>query len=518
MPDSTLWAAIFVVSALYLVFRTRKSAIRNIPGPGSPSWIFGHMRQLMLSRYGDHEFRWLKQYGAIYRLAGCLGQQRLMVADPAALQHILNSSTFSRSPAVDNTAELMFGEKSVLTAKAHEHRRLRSALNVGFTPSAVRRYHNVFKKTAEMASLNSIADDFESRSKTTDVCPILSFATLNVISEAILGHSTADLPEEFVDSTLQIVELSATQSETHLLLDAIGSQLPRWIWRAAVFLPTNAFRIVRKERYYARKLGGQLVEEKREAARQGLELNDDFFSLLANPDNSDSSKALSTEDIIAQTALILIAGQETTANTLAFGLMELARHPDFQDKLRAEIVGASASARNAAYDSMPLLNAFLKEILRLYPAVPLLDRVAMQDTVLPLSQSVTTLTGERVNQIAIQKGQVVTMAIASYQRLSSHWGPDADKFKPSRWLEGEISPGDAVGPYANLLSFMGGPRTCLGWRFALLEMQVIICELVGKFFFQETQNEFIQPRFRTTLVSITSTGEQALPLHVTRIL
>ncbi|KAJ7673673.1 cytochrome P450 [Mycena polygramma] len=514
MHNSTTWAAIFLVSALYLVVRRRKSAIRNIPAPESPSWIFGHMRQLMLSRYGDHEFRWLKQYGAIYRLTGCFGQQRLMVADPAALHHILNSSTFNRSPAVDNTAELMFGEESVLTAKAHEHRRLRSALNVGFTPSAVRKYHHIFKKTAEM-----IAEDFESHSKTTDVCPILSFATLNVISEAILGHSTADLPEEFVDSTLQIVELSATQSEAHILLDAIGSQVPRWLWRAAVFLPTNAFKIVRKERYYARKLGGQLVEEKREAARKGLELNDDFFSVLVNPDNLDNSKALSTEDIIAQTALILIAGQETTANTLAFGLMELARHPDFQHQLRTEIYStAETSAKNAAYDSMPLLNAFLKEILRLYPAVPLLDRVATQDTVLPLSESVTTLTGERVNQIAIQKGQIVTMAIASYQRLSSHWGPKADKFKPSRWLEGEVSPGDAVGPYANLLSFMGGPRTCLGWRFALLEMQVIVCELVGKFSFEEPENEPIQPRFRTTLVPITSTGEQALPLCVTRIL
>ncbi|KAJ7927254.1 cytochrome P450, partial [Mycena leptocephala] len=151
---------------------------------------------------------------------------------------------------------------------------------------------------------------------------------------------------------------------------------------------------------------------------------------------------------------------------LAFGLLELARQPDLQDKLRGEINSfLGANGRNVTYDNMPLLDAFIKEILRFYPAVPITDRIAVQDTVIPLGESITTSTGERIHQIPVQKGQVVTVAISSYQRLASHWGKDPHKFDPSRWLDGATYQGEAVGPYANLLTFLGGPHICLGYGF-----------------------------------------------------
>jgi hypothetical protein len=56
--------------------------------------------------------------------------------------------------------------------------------------------------------------------------------------------------------------------------------LPTWIWRAAVYLPTEAFDVVRREKYLAKEIGGRIVREKMEAARQGLEINNDLFSLL----------------------------------------------------------------------------------------------------------------------------------------------------------------------------------------------------------------------------------------------
>jgi cytochrome P450 len=72
--------------------------------------------------------------------------------------------------------------------------------------------------------------------------------------------------------------------------------------------------------------------------------------------------AMTESEIVAQTAIIMIAGQDTTANTTCFALLELARVPDLQEKLRAEIHVTMGSARTsgAAYDSMPLLNALIK--------------------------------------------------------------------------------------------------------------------------------------------------------------
>ncbi|KAJ7764299.1 cytochrome P450 [Mycena metata] len=495
MDNPLLYATALASAVLalysYSVFRRRSSAIRDISGPPSPSWIFGHIRQLILSApYGAHEFKWLDVYGSVYALKGCFGQERLMVADPLALQHILNSPKFGRAPILDNTASLLFGEGSVITASGgcilfsrrnrayvdadvwteagSEHRRLRSALNMGFTAAAVRGYEPVFKRVAE-----KIADQLEGFSTATDICSVLSPATLEAISQAILGHPTQELGEDFVANNIEIVKLTASHSETHILADAIGSYVPTWVWRAAIYLPTTGAAVARKERSFATQVGGRIVQEKIDAAEQGLEMDNDLFSLILNPNPSDNTKTLSVEDIIAQIALILIAGQETTArislkaNALAFGLLELARHREFQDELRAEIYSnLGANATNMAYENMPLLNAFLKETLRLYPAVPQPDRMALEDTAIPLGESITTLKGERISRIPVRKGQLVTLAIASYQRLASRWGVNPHEFNPSRWLDGKTNQGDAVGPYANLLSFLGGPKTCLGWRFA----------------------------------------------------
>jgi len=283
-----------------------------------------------------------------------------------------------------------------------------------------------------------------------------------------------------------------------------------------IHFPIATFKVIRKVKYNGYGLGRQVVHEKRKAAQQGLETNKDVFSLLLNL--SHTKQVLDEEDIVAQTVVPLIAGQDTTVNTLTFGLLELARHPEFQDKLRTEIHSAlGVGSGNIAYDSIPLLNAFIKETLRLYPALPMEDRIALEDVVIPLSESINTSTGEHISQVPIRKGQLVNLAIGSYQRLELLWGPDAHQFDPSRWIEGKNYRGEAIGPYANLLSFFGGSRTCLGWRFAILEMQVVLCELVSKFSFALPEGDFVRARSFTALIPVLATGEKGAYLQISRI-
>ncbi|KAJ7629235.1 cytochrome P450 [Mycena polygramma] len=470
-PATTTLAILVSILAAYVVFH-RRSAVSKIIGPPSASWIFGHMRELILSpRYGDHEFAWQKIYGPIYRVAGCIGE-RLMVSDPVALQYLLNSPVFVRGPLLDGLLTLVFGENSLIVVRGEfdlfvllceqliivrigaEHRRLRGSMNAGFTSAAVRNYLPVFQKAAEMVS-----NLFEkSTTASTDICPILSTATLAAITEAVLGSSIEDLGEDFVENNIRLIELTASQSETQILTDAIIAHFPSWMWEMVMYLPTTAAKVMRKERYLTDLIGRRIVREKMDATSKGLELNNDVFSLLY------SARKLSAEDVAAQTSIILVAGQETTANTVAFALLELARHSDFQDELRAEILDHGGT--HIAYDNMPMLNALIKEVLRLYPALPLSDRVPLEDTVIPLSEAITTSNGTRISQIPVRKGEVVTMAIAAYQRLASRWGDNPDEFNPARWLDGTTYQGEALSPYANLLSFIGGPRICLGWRFA----------------------------------------------------
>ncbi|KAJ7333951.1 cytochrome P450, partial [Mycena albidolilacea] len=192
----------------------------------------------------------------------------------------------------------------------------------------------------------------------------------------------------------------------------------------------------------------------------------------------------------------------------------------FQEKLRAEIQASSSSlgSGTGAYDNMSLLNAFIKETLRMYPVGFIPERIATCDTVIPLAEEIRTTKGEVITQIPVRKGQILNVGIASYQRLDSRWGKDPHEFRPSRWLDGTVAQGQAVGPYANLLTFLGGPRVCLGWRFAVLEMQVFLAELVGKFSFTfPAEGDTIRMRLMGTLSPILPSGEKGAPLCVTRV-
>ncbi|KAJ7751106.1 cytochrome P450 [Mycena metata] len=506
-------AAVLPLLLAYLVFR-RPSTIRNIPGPPSPSWIFGNTVQLLLpAQYGEHEFNWQKSYGPVYRLKNCFGQDRLMVADPAALNYMLNTPHFKFSPIFENQIHLLYPPKSLATVSEDVHKSLRAALNVGFTAAAVRSYHSIFEK----AVLRLTEELHKSSSKTVDLCPLLSFATLSTISEAVLGQPPEGLGEEFIRNNGQLAALSAAHSRGQILAEAIGSHLPTWMFHAAARLPTPSFKILRDAKRLADELGNRVIAEKTVAARDGLDIDGDLFGILFNPDaSSTTKKGLPGDVLVAQTALFTIAGQETTATTLVLGLRELARLPELQANLRSEI---TANAGNIAYDSMPLLNAFIKELLRMFPVLPIDDRAASEDTIIPLSDKITLSTGEEISEIYAEKGQIVSIAIASFQRLESRWGRDAHEFNPNRWLEGSAYKGaEALGPYANLLSFLGGPHNCLGWRFAILEMQVFLCELVRQFSFALPEHDTVRIRVAMGLNPVMSNGQKGAPFLVSPIL
>jgi len=431
-----------------------------------------------------------------------------MVSDPTAVQYIVNSPNFVLSRPLQALVYWIYGEKSLGARTGEDHRQLKTFLNPAFAAAAVRQYQSVFAGVAQR--ITERLDLCESPS--IDMYPLLSDATLSSISEAIFGCRVEDLNADFVEGNSQMVELSSAQSASQILFDAIGSMLPGWFLRHALYLPIKTFNVVRAQRRLAFRQGWRLVREKAEAAKHGLELEDMYSVLL----NSDSMRE---EDIVAQTSLMTIGGQDTTSKTLCFGLIELAKNPQFQESLRAEIHAALGTDReNISYDSMPLLNAFVKELLRLYPVLPISDRMALEDAVIPLSQSVATTTGQRVNEIHVGKGELVSLAIASHNRMKSRWGEDADKFRPSRWLDGTAYQGEAIGPYANLLSFLGGPRTCLGWRFAVSEMQVFLCELIGKFSFSLPADHSLKVKVAVNLLPTDAQGNKCAILCVDRII
>ncbi|KAF7349117.1 Cytochrome P450 [Mycena venus] len=505
MEYTLTFAAFLGAFALLFAFR-HKSSLRTIPGPISPSWIFGNMLELMIPlTYGEKEFAWQKIYGTVYRLRGCFGQQRLVISDPLALQHIIKSANFHHAQRKDAANIALYGAKSVPSLQGEEHRRLRAALSVGFTSAAVSEYQEVLERIARRAS-----DELEASSgKSINVCPILGSAALSAASELVFG--IGELDEDLVGDILKIMPRWPGQSKSEILIDGIGARFPMFFHAATLYL--RSFNLLRQVQAQAIRVGHKVLQERVAALEsETVDLGHDLYTrLLAN--TSGNKRKLTDDEITAQISVLLVAGHETTANTLAFGLLELARNPEFQKKLHEEV---NTSQGNVQYDSLPLLNAFIKEVLRVYPAAALRERVALKDEIVPLSEGIVTTTGHRITQIPIRKGDQVMLALASYQRLQSLWGDDADSFNPYRWIEGKVHRGEAIGPYANLLSFFGGPHVCPGWRFAILEMQAIISELIRKFSFTLQANDNIRVKLANTLQPTDSSGQKCVRLYVAR--
>lgn len=136
---------------------------------------------------------------------------------------------------------------------------------------------------------------------------------------------------------------------------------------------------------------------------------------------------------------------------MSAAFFELARQSKIQANLRAEI-NSHLQGRLPTYNdlkNMTYLGWVVKEVLRLYPPIPLNIRVANKDTSLPVGGGV-----DGMAPIFVPKGQEVVYQVFSTHRRRDLWGEDANEFKPERW--------ESVRPHFQYLPFNAGPRICPG--------------------------------------------------------
>ncbi|KAL4813454.1 cytochrome P450 [Aspergillus spinulosporus] len=174
---------------------------------------------------------------------------------------------------------------------------------------------------------------------------------------------------------------------------------------------------------------------------------------------------------------ILLAGRDTTACCLTWTLRLLVQHPHVLSKLQAEIrdtvgVGPRPPAPTLTnVKTLPYLSLIIKEVLRLYPSVPVNSRAATKTTTLPTGGGPTGTA-----PILVRKGEAVGYCVYAMHRRRDIYGADADEFRPERWEND--APRDVGWGY---LPFNGGPRICLGQEFALLEAAYTIVRLLQTF-------------------------------------
>ena len=226
-------------------------------------------------------------------------------------------------------------------------------------------------------------------------------------------------------------------------------------------------------------LGDVVKEIIKTRRQQGLTGRKDLLHLMmtANEETTvEGVSKLSDEEIVAQSIIFLLAGYETSSNTLSFILYHLALNPDVQDKLRTEIKEAveSNAKRKSLYElaqNMEYLDCVIKESQRLCPAAAQVNRECCENYDL--------------NGIHIPAGTEIMIPI-----YVLHHDPDAwqnpENFDPERFL----GPAKDARHAFQFLPFGAGPRNCIGMRFALMEVKVALVRILMKFKFMaspETQ-------------------------------
>ncbi|KAE9402442.1 cytochrome P450 [Gymnopus androsaceus JB14] len=480
------------------------------------------MRELILAEnYGDYEFKWQEQYGMVYKVKGCFGQERLMVSDPTALKCILSDNViFARSEQHQRVVRELVGEKTLAYVHA-DHRRLRNIMNPAFSASYIRTLPPVFKKVADcLVERWETAQESHTSGSPMDIFHSLHDASLDAIGEAVMGFSVLTNPD-YMKSYHDLLTLSSPRSNIAILVDALIPFVPMFLLRGAMYLPTSASQFIQKNKEISAHVTNELFESRKETLKMGDEIGNDLLSNLVKATMSDNAAAKMTHEEFSQViSTVVIAGHETTANAIAWALYELAKNPEYQEQLRQEITTklTTGDPNYSDLDALIHLNAFIKEVLRVYATLPVSERQVTRDTVIPLSQPIITVTGEHIHEIPVEKGQHIAVTISAYNKLVPFWGKDALEFKPSRWIDGNVPTSNAIGPYANLLTFLGGSRVCIGWRFAIMEIQVILSELLRHFTFTLPAESDICCNVAFNIIPVAkSSGSPSLPLIVTRV-
>ncbi|KAJ7198475.1 cytochrome P450 [Mycena pura] len=538
MHLSILIACIFVLllccCAMYARF-TRIS-VAGVPGPKPSSWLLGNMPELFGGQVGEAEFKWQEIYGRLVcAFSVALQEDRLLLSDPKALQYIYQTSgyRFHKQPERIELTRLISG-RGILWADGNDHKRHRKVMLPGFSSSEVKALLPLFFSYAAQLGTKwkEMIGNTADQSVVLDVTGWASRATLDAIGEAAFDYSfgameNADNPVGSAYSNV-FMDTFASPSDGSLFALSLLQYLPRCVREFLVdHVPSARLAHIRHTAKVTTTVARELVASKSAALLQGKG-NRDIMSLLVKANASEDEKTkLNEDELFSQMRTIIMAGHETTANSFSWAILELARQPNIQSRLRSEIrsmerilqASGSYEFTTSDIDAMPYLTAVVKEVLRFHPVSFNNFRQSATDDVLPLSRPLTLSSGEVVTELPVPKGMKVIISIAAYNRNKDVFGPDAHTFNPERWLDGSMRKPEApVGAYANLLTFAGGLRTCIGWRFAVLELQAFLIELVGNFEFSLTPEAMRIRREACIVMAPTVVGQRdkgtQLPMRV----
>ncbi|KAF9002264.1 cytochrome P450 [Cyathus striatus] len=475
-----------------------KGPLENIPGPPSSSFMSGNVRQFLNRNAWEFHKEVAARYGSVVKIKSLFGRSVLYVFDPKAMHYIVVKDQYSYERITEGT-KILLGEGLLATSGDH-HRKQRKLLNPVFSTAHMREMVPIFWEVSHKLR-DTIVSQIKNGKEELDMSHWMTRMALELVGQSGLGYSFDPMtegapPHPYSTAVKELVPTLGRLSRFRGILPNLLRFGPpgfrRWLVNIA---PFKVFHKLRDITDLMHKTSVEILESKRKALAQGDETVErqvargkDIMSILlkANMEAAEEDR-LPEHEVLAQMSTLTFAAMDTTSNALSRILHLLSLHPEVQEKLRQEVTEAVAKHGDLLYDeieSLSYLDAVCRETLRLYPPVSQISRVTNKDVILPLSNPVKGLDGKDLPEIYVPKGTNVFVSILSSNRNPEIWGEDSMEWIPERWLSPlpeSVKEAHIPGIYSHLMTFIGGGRACIGFKFSQLEMKVVLVMLLKSF-------------------------------------
>ncbi|CAG7850455.1 SubName: Full=Related to Cytochrome P450 {ECO:0000313/EMBL:CCA72147.1} [Serendipita indica DSM 11827] len=486
------------VDFVWMILRPRFSPMRALKGPSGGSLFFGHLKLAGNQQpVGAWHRAQLKKYGHVLCYKGFMNQDRLLTTDLKAIQHILTNSAIYHKPYEARYSLSRLLGRGLLFAEGNEHRRQRRIMastfladimnlsdmpqNPAFGTLNIRDMTEIFlSKSAELcaAMSKSIGKTPGVEQTRLNMLEYLSSTTLDIIGLAGFHYR--------FNSIKHLAENQRDDNELAVAFSQIFSVMTRH--------PLIGFLKDRKEKQQDNSGHWSPAHARKKAAllsSGGKAQSKDLLTLLIKAnlteanDGTSIDRSMTDEEVMNQIPTFLVAGHETTSTATTWALYTLSTRKDIQNKLRDELSAFPHDAPTMdELNSLPYLDRFVREALRYHSVVSGTVRVAVEDDIIPLDKPFEDRFGKLHSEIVVKKGDTMMIPIRVINTLEEIWGPDAEEFNPDRWIDPPEQSGAIPSSWGNQLSFLGGPRSCIGFRFAVVEMKALLFLLVRSFEFE----------------------------------
>ena len=377
--------------------------------------------------------------GDIFRLQIWLGNSVLFCRDAGLLQHALQKNQKNYKKSYIQTKDLAkYIGKGLLTAEGEHWQRQRKLIQPAFHKSQLRLLVDTIQESI-LKELKNIKTG-----KPMDIFPIFNDLAFQTVIKSIFNINISEADVDALQHT--------TEATQKMLVQELRQ--PFLVWWFNLSGKTKKHLDLTEN---SRTILKRLVEER----KQSNSNHHDLLDMLLTATYEDGTY-MDENQLVDEILILFAAGHETTSNALTFTCELLARNPEAQSKILAEINNIKSEStdcmhwiKNARYTKL-----VIEESMRLYPPAYFMDRVNIEE--------------DTFNGMKLPKGSNLLFSIYEIHRHSDFWKQPSE-FIPERFLDETIKFSKHYFPFG------AGPRMCIGNNFAMYEMILAIIALVEQF-------------------------------------